>query len=260
MKFRHVLAAKTGIKEDNLPASYQIIGDVLLIKLLKIRSLEQKKKVAKAIMKMFPRIKTIGEIKGIEKEFRTPRIKKLLGNGFVTVHKEHGIKYKLDAQKIMFSKGNLYERQRLLKQIKKNEIVADMFAGIGYFSLGVARTSSKVYAIEKNPLAFGYLKENIRLNKIKNIVAINDDCRKVKLKADRVIMGYFPETQKFLPYALKFVENGVIHFHNSAKDKNEIKMQIENICNSRYGIKQIRKVKSIAPRTYHFVADISIKK
>jgi len=162
----------------------------------------------------------------------------------------------------MFSKGNLYERQRLLKQVGK-EIVVDMFAGIGYFSLGIAR-QAKVYAIEKNPVAFRYLKENIRINKINNIIPILGDCRKVKIeKADRVIMGYLSKTEKFLPAALRFIDKGIIHYHNVYKS-NELwdkpLKDIEKACKSRqYKILYKRKVKSVAPRTFHVVIDINFK-
>ncbi len=260
-----MLSRKTYIDEKNLPSSYQIIGDIILLKLLKIKSEKQKKIISSEIMQMFPRIKTVCEIKGVEGEYRKPVIKKLSGNGTVTIHKEHGISYKIDVSKTMFSKGNLFERQRLIKDVKKDEVVIDMFAGIGYFSLGISKRAKKVYAIEKNPVAFRYLKKNIELNKIKNIVAINADCRKIipNEKADRIIMGYFPGTEKFLPYAIKFIDKGIIHFHNAYRSDELWKKPLEDIakaCNKRpYKILSKRKVKGIAPRTYHAVIDIAVK-
>ena len=167
MSFKEKLAKATGLSERILPGSYQIIGDILLVKFMKIKSLQQKKKIASAVMDLLPYIKTVCEIIKVENEFRTPKIRKLAGNGTITTHKEHGILYKLDAAKIMFSKGNLFERQRLINQVKRNEVIVDMFSGIGYFSLGLAKNAKKVFAIEKNPVAFRYLKENIRLNKIR---------------------------------------------------------------------------------------------
>lgn len=263
MRFKEMLSRRTGVDEKLLPASYQIIGDVLLLKFLKINSLQQKKMIAKAIMDIFPRIKTVCEILAIKGEYRTPKIRNIAGDGLVTIHKEHGILFMLDVSKIMFSKGNLYERQRIVNDVKKNEIIIDMFAGIGYFSLGIAKKAKKVYAIEKNKVAFRYLKENIRLNKIKNIVAINADCRNISLpeKATRVIMGYFPRTEKFLPYALKFIDNGIIHFHNIYRSDelwHKPLNDIEKACKRPYKILSKRKVKSIAPRTYHITIDFSI--
>ena len=263
MSFRQKLAEATGL--SGLPSSYQLVGDVLLIKLMKIRSLKQKKKIALAIMKLMPYVKTVCEIKGVGEEFRVPRIRKLAGNGTINIHKEHGILYKLDVSKIMFSKGNLFERQRLVSKIKK-EIIIDMFAGIGYFSLGLKK-AKKIYAIEKNPVAFRYLKENIKLNKAKNIVPILGDNRKIarelKGTADRVIMGYFPSTDKFLPSALMMLKKkGVIHFHNSYSEKELWKKPINQIKKLKvsYRVLSKKKVKSVSPRAWHVVMDIAVKK
>ena len=256
MPFKQKLADETGIPTDKLPSSYQIIGDVLLIK-LPLLSAAEKKKVAESIKEFFPKIKTIGEIGGISGELRKPKVKKLLGNGFETIHKEHGLLYKLDASKIMFSKGNLFERQRIAKEVKNNEIVIDMFAGIGYFSLGLKK-AKKVYAIEKNPIAYKYLKENIKLNKIANIEAINADCRKIDLpRADRIIMGYFPHTEKYLPYARNFCRSGtIIHFHNTYR-KDELWSKPLAHIKKHFDCKIIekKKVKSFAPNVYHVVVD-----
>ncbi len=274
MPFKQKLVKETGLPENILPGSYQIIGDILLLKFMKIRSMKQKRTVAKAIMKLLPYVKTVCEIKSVKGEFRKPRIIKLAGNGTVTMHKEHGVLYRLDTKKVMFSKGNLFERQRLAHKIK-NEVVVDMFAGIGYFSLGL-KDAKKIYAIEKNPVAFRYLKENIKLNKTKNIKPILGDNRNVKLpeEADRIIMGYFEtkrrrnasgSCEKFLKHAVRMLKSkGIVHFHNIYKEKDLWKKPVNEIKKACKGcgikILQKRRVKSIAPRTWHVVLDIEIRK
>ncbi len=115
MSFKQKLSKETGIKESILPSSYQIIGDIMLIKFMKIREIQKKKKVAKAIVKMFPYVKTVCEIKGIGGELREPEIVKLVGNKTEAIHKENGILFKMDVSKIMFSKGNHNERKRLIE-------------------------------------------------------------------------------------------------------------------------------------------------
>lgn len=262
MLFKAKIAAKTGIDIRNIPASYQILGDVMLLKFGCIE--DEKKKIADAILRLYPNVKTVCEIKGVSGELRQPSIKKIAGNGIETLHKEHGIMYKLDVAKVMFSKGNHFERQRILSQVKKNENVVDMFAGIGYFSIGIAKHAKNVYAIEKNPVAFRYLEENIKLNKISNIDAMNADCSGVFLNgvADRVIMGYFPHTEKFLPFALKMLKkNGVVHFHNTyleselwTKPEGHLKVL------GNFKVLMKKKVKSVAPRCYHIVMDIGVSK
>jgi len=275
MSFKKNLSEKTEIRQELLPSSYQILGDLMLIKFLKIKSLRQKQKIASSILVLFPYIKTVCEIKGIDNEFRVPKVRKLLGKKTETIHKEHGILYKLDAAKIMFSKGNLHERQRLISKVKKDEIIADMFAGIGYFSLPLSKKCAKVYAIEKNPVAYRYLKENIKLNKIKNIEPILGDCRHILkgkeikeeknhrfvLSVDHIIMGYFSGTEKFLPYALKMLKNGgVIHFHNTYRESELWEKPISDLRKHIKKFKILNKkiVKSVGPRNYHIVIDLKV--
>lgn len=260
MSFKQKLSEKTGIAQNKLPASYQIIGDILLLKLMKIKSGAEKKRIASAIMGLLPYIKTVCELKSIKGEFRKPKITKLAGKSTVTMHKEHGILYKLDVSKIMFSKGNLFERKRIAEMVKKNEVIVDMFAGIGYFSIGLAKKSKKVHAIEKNKTAYRYLKENIRLNSIKNIEPILGDNRKIKLEniADRIIMGYMPKTEKFLPAALKIAKKKcIIHFHNAYKESDLWEKPLQDLkILGKFKILNKKIVKSIGPRRYHVVVDL----
>ncbi len=268
MGFRQKLAKKTGIKEGLLPSGYQIIGNIMLIKFMKIKSAKQKQKIARAIMKMFPYVKTVCEIKQISGELREPKIVKLLGKTTKTIHKENNILFSIDVSKIMFSKGNLSERKRLIKQVKKKEVIVDMFAGIGYFSLGIAKFTKvkRIIAIEKNKTAYKYLLENMSLNKVHNITPVLGDSRRIEIiNADRILMGYFPGTGKFLPYALKMSKKGtIIHFHNTYR-KNELWKkpinEIKNVCesqNKKFKILNKKKVKSSAPNVYHVVVDFKV--
>jgi len=277
MSLKSKLSELSGVPESKIPAGYQTIGDIILLKFLQKLSMRDKKKIGDSILSLFPYIRIVCEQKGVKGELRQPKISILSfrdkkNRSIVTIHKEHGIQYKLDVSKIMFSKGNLNERQRIIRQITPDETVVDMFAGIGYFSLGIAKNSKakKVYAIEKNRDAFKYLKENIRLNKAHKIQPISGDCRRIKqnIKADRVMMGYFPGTQKYLPTAFKFLKKrGVIHYHNLYKEKDlwfKPLTELEAAAKKAgYGISAIfgRKiVKSYAPRVYHVVIDAEFEK
>lgn len=271
MSIKDKLANASRIVRNLLPSSYQVVGNIILVKLPNVKELEQKKKIANAFMTLFPYVKTVCEIKTIEGELREPRITVLVGDGTDTIHRENNILYKLDVSKVMFSKGNLNERQRLISQVKENETIIDMFAGIGYFSLGLAKFSKagRIIAIEKNDVAFGYLKDNIKLNKIKKIKPILGDCRKSELKnkADRIIMGYLRNTIDYLPFALIMLKkSGIIHYHDVYKEEDLWKKPIEDIRNTaecfgfRYRILEKKKVKSFSPKTWHVVLDIEVKK
>ncbi|MFH1420633.1 MAG: class I SAM-dependent methyltransferase family protein [Candidatus Aenigmatarchaeota archaeon] len=266
MGFKKTIVSATGLSQDKVPSGYQVLGHVMLLKMPNISD-EEKKIVAKAIMKEYNYVKTVCEIIQVDGELRQPIVQKIAGGGTETVHKEHGLIFTLDVSKVMFSKGNLSERNRLTKLVDRKETVVDMFAGIGYFSLGVGKVAKQVFAIEKNRDAYYYLCENIELNgltgKVKPILG---DCRTTHLDgvADRVIMGYFPDTEKFLPTALGFLKKkGMIHFHNIyEKDKipNAEKSVRNIIVENGWITRRIKtkKVKSYAPRVLHVVMDISV--
>jgi len=253
-----------------LPSNYQKIGNIVILN-LKEKLWKHDKKIGKIILEKIPATKTVcRRTDFITTQHRKPSLKIIAGEkNTVTLHKEHSIIYKIDVKETMFAKGNLNERKRISKSVKKNEVVVDMFAGIGYFSLGVAKTSKpkKVYAIEINPVAYDYLKENIRLNKVKDkIVPILGDCvvetPKLGRIADRVIMGLLPSCKEYLMDAMKVIKpNGIIHYHGTAKDWKELFENVKTAADlNEFKIKLIekRKVKSYSPKIYHWVLDCKV--
>ena len=237
LKLRERLIDKLSEKELKLlPKGYQIIGKILLIK-IRPELLKHKKVIGDAIVHIFPYVHTVCLFKGIKEITRKPVVEIIAGckehkpaPSTQTLHKEHGCQFLLDISEIMWSKGNKEERKRLTKLIKPKEIIVDMFVGIGYFSIFIAKycNPKKIYAIDINPKAVEYLRKNAWLNNVEDKIEIlQGDCRKfVKLlanTADRIIMGYLFGTEKFLPYAFKIAKkNCIIHFHRIAK-ANEVK-------------------------------------
>lgn len=205
-------------KLEFLPSGFQRVGDIIILNLNQEAS-RYSKEIAGIILEKF-KVRTVcSKFDGVKDELRKPSVRKLAGDGTKTIHKENGCLYKMDVTKVMFAKGNFTERGKLAGVVKPGETVVDMFAGIGYFSIPIAKRCrpEKIYAIDINPLAVKYLKENIRLNRVKNIEPVSGDCRDVHIqeKADRVIMGYFPGTEKFLHRAFEFLKpEGWIHYHN----------------------------------------------
>lgn len=277
---RRKLVRKLSKKElDILPRSYQIIGKIILIK-LKPELVKHKKTIGDAIVHIFPYVHTVCLLKGIKRVTRKPDIEIIGGckehepaPSTQTLHKEHGCQFLLDVSEVMWSKGNKQERIRLTKLVKKSETIVDMFAGVGYFSIFIAKYCSpkKVYAIDINPKAIEYLRKNVWLNDVEDKIEIlQGDCRRfsklLENTADRVIMGYLFDTEKFLLYAFKIAKNNcVIHFHRTVKT-NEIKKLKEKIMKigrkNKYKIKILRtkKVKSYAPKIWHIVFDLKVVK
>ena len=270
MTLKSKIAKSSGLKESDVPGSYQIVGDILLAKFA-TKSADKKNKIAVAILQILPYVKTVCEIKEIKGELREPEIVILAGMNTVTVHKENDVLYKIDVTKVMFSKGNLSERKRLIPQVKDGETIIDMFAGIGYFTLQLAKFTKarEIIAIEKNPASYNLLTENITLNKLNNVVAMQGDCklaaRTMPAKADRILMGYFPGTEEFLPAALFMAKPGcTVHFHNIYPEKElwekpigQIK-EVASLMKKNAEIISKKKVKSVGPRRHHVVIDFRV--
>lgn len=240
---------------------YQKIGDIVILS-------KNDKKAAERLLSYVPNTKTVmyraGSIFG---KYREPRLKKLAGDGTVTVHKEHGCLFRIDVEKIMWSKGNHRERLRLIRKVQKGEVIVDMFAGIGYFSIPLAVHSKarRIYSVELNPVSFSYLLDNIKLNKVRKIKAMNADSAQVDIseKADRVLMGLLPSAQEFLPKALKLVKKGgLIHYHGlDGKEPDMLWGEVQRACKKKRVKCQLlkkTKVKSWNPRKNHWVLDVSV--
>ncbi|TRZ55361.1 class I SAM-dependent methyltransferase family protein [archaeon] len=256
-----------------LPRSYQIVGKILLLK-LKPGILKHKKIIGAAIIEILPYIKTACLQKQISDKERKPDVEVIAGKeSFITLHRENGCLFEIDVSKSMFSKGNKAEKVRLASLIKPGETVIDMFAGIGYWTIPVAKTTKakKIFAIDINDEAADFLEKNVLLNNVSMKVDIlKGDCRNfidlLENAADRIIMGYLFGTEKFLPAALKMAKGGcTIHFHRNV-EMEKIEILKKNIAETaeKSGCEiefiHIGKVKSYAPKIWHIVMDLKVQK
>ena len=199
---------------------------------------------------------------------RKPMIKLLYGTPGPVTHTENGIRYRMDPAKLMFSPGNVNERIRQGRMLLKDSIVIDMFAGIGYFSLPLARYSQArtIYAAEINPESYEFLCQNIRLNGLGGkINALLGDCRSVipQIKADYIIMGHF-DSPKFLWAALLRSHVGtIIDMHLLVPSERMSDHWIGLVQTARsmgyiLDFKGQRVVKSYAPHLWHVSTEMSL--
>jgi tRNA wybutosine-synthesizing protein 2 len=262
-----------------LPAGFQKIGDIIILNLNE-DLIKHEKALGKATLELNPSIRTVCRKTGIiTGKFREPQISVIAGDeNTVTTHIESGCKYRFDVQKVMFAKGNVVERSRIAKQVQEGELIVDMFAGIGYFSvpIGVLSKPNKVYSIELNPVSVGFLKENLKINHIHNIEVINGDNREEVdklvasgVRADRVLMGYLPPPKEFLPAAFKIIKKGgILHYEDIVRveqEKEDIDRVVSDVREAGKGagfdvnLILARKVKSYGPKTEHWVFDLKVK-
>jgi tRNA wybutosine-synthesizing protein 2 len=134
--------------------------------------------------------------------------------------------------------------------------------------MAVHGNPGKIYAVEINPVAHGYLSENVKINQVQDVVEpILGDCRDVAPRnvADRVLMGYIGNTDEYLDVAMEVLKSeGIIHYHESVPDKLKFKRPAERVkmAASEFDVDILnqRVIKKYSPGVYHVVVDARIIK
>lgn len=257
-----------------LPGGWQMIGDIVVIS-LHSDLYPERKQVGDAMLKLHPYCKSVYLDRGISGKLRRPKrelvvVRDGMNDPAVTVHNENGCRFRLDVTEVMFSKGNLQERMRM-SRLGKGEVVVDMFAGIGYFTIPIAFHShpDKIVAIEINPESYHYLVENIRLNGVDGIVEpVLGDCAEMTpvLSADRVIMGYVGNTCHYLEYGIKALRSGgILHYHDTVPVHlvpSRPTGQIRDEACKQGRLAEIldwHRIKKYSPGVWHVVVDARIE-
>ena len=257
------------------PSSWAVVGDVVLVRLPD--DCPRPREVGEALLDL-QGADTVLARRGIDGPHREPDVSVLAGSGDTeTVHTEHGTKYALDPAEVMFSPGNQAERARMGEVVDPDERVLDMFAGIGYFALPMARAGAEVTAVERNPTAFRYLIENAMLNGVQDrLRPFRADCRDVvewhadleidvDVTADRVVMGHY-EAHDYLDAALSVVEpGGTIHLHAVVPEAELPDRPVSRLeqagreAGRGVEVDDVRRVKSYSEGVWHVVVDAVVE-
>jgi tRNA (guanine37-N1)-methyltransferase len=218
--------------------SYDILGNIALVRFPEDFKQKEKKKFAEKILKEQKGIRTVlekvGKIKGRLRKLST---KFVLGeNTKEVLYKENGCVFRFDIDKTYFSPRLSNERKEIASLIRKDEIVLVMFAGVAPFSIVIAKNSQakRVYSNEINREANKYAELNIKLNKLKNKVElVNGDAKKLPLKLkqkfDVIVMPRPQLKDSFLKQAFSLSKKGTrIYYYDFCKE-DEIDSVVEKI-------------------------------
>lgn len=156
---------------------------------------------------------------------RTPAVTLLLGDDGWVEHVDNGIRYKFDITQCMFSFGNITEKLRVASLPCVGQVLVDLYAGIGYFTLPflVHAGAAFVHACEWNPHAVVALRNNLEINGVLDRCQIHvGDNRKLKLSnvADRVNLGLIPSSEEGWPIACQVLRKdagGILHIHQNVE-------------------------------------------
>lgn len=195
--------------------------------------------------------------------------------GWVEV-RENGIVYGWDLTRVMFSSGNVTEKARMARIGCRDEVVVDLFCGIGYYVLPflVHGGASFVHACEWNPDSVAALRFNLERNNVahKCRVYLGDNRETAPTLADvadRVNLGLLPTSVKAWPLAVQVLKpsGGWLHVHDNVavEDRDAWEQRLLEalrdlaVQHGKHWVitcDHVERVKSYAPKVFHLVADI----
>jgi tRNA (guanine37-N1)-methyltransferase len=258
--------------------SYDIIGDIAIFRLPQA-SLKNAQDIARAIMSVHKNVKTtLAQVSPVAGDFRLRHLLYVAGeNRTTTVHKESGCSFAVDVESCYFSPRLSHERMRIANVVQLGEVVVNMFAGVGCFSIIIAKhaQAAKVFSIDVNPVAVEFMEENIRRNRVYGKVApLLGDAKtiieaRLQRCADRVLM---PLPERAFAYLLSAVSalkasGGWIHVHafeHAIKTENlaeKVRQKVTETLDAsgvNFEILHVHVVRSTGPNWLQLVADVHV--
>lgn len=272
---REALKGQLSGEELKLFRAFDLVGDIAVVKLPE-KLLPKKHLIGRALMEVHRHVRTVlNQTSPVRGEFRTRELEVIAGEPRTeTVYHEGGCSFKVDLAKVYFSPRLATERLRVAKLVKPGEVVTNLFAGVGSYSIIIARHTgaARVYSIDKSPAAFEYMRDNIRINKVGDrVIPILGDAREVIKKrltgqADRVLMPLPELARDFFGVAMEALKpsGGVIHLYDFGQEPDIFGPSLEfaRSAAAKKGFKVDllgkREVRSYAIRCYHVVLDLAL--
>lgn len=262
---------------DKIFSAFDVIGDIVIIKIPN-GLMSKKEIIGEAILGNVKPAKSVFiQTSAIKGEYRVRKLEFLAGEDRTeTEYKEHGCRFRVDVVKAYFSPRLSTERLRVANLVRDNEVITNMFGGVGTYSVVMAKKNKtcKVYNIDSNPVADELCRINVKLNRVENnVVSILGDAREVidkqiDGKSNRVLMPLPEKAKEFVSPAIKALKEGkgIIHYfahiragnrklglHEGEKDTEDA------FKNYRYRILHTRIIREVGPRFYQIVSDVYIR-
>jgi tRNA (guanine37-N1)-methyltransferase len=268
---REALAKAVVGGPERLSTGVDVVGDIAIVRLDEFSSGE-KRRVARALLEAMKNVKVVMEQQGaIEGEYRLRKLVHLAGERrTLTTHKENGCAFRVDVARCYFSPRLSTERLRVAEEVKPGERVLNMFAGVGPFSILIAkRAEARVTSCELNGYAAELHEENNRLNKVEGLVTViradaEDLPSILKTKFARIIMPLPSDANRYLPTALKLGKKGAtIHYYRHLLGENEEEAAASlreelSVLLPRGTMYAVRRVRDVGPRWVEMSAEIRV--
>ena len=277
-RLKERLAAHGAAEQNQIYSAFDIVGAVAIIK-TPHNSLKAAQTAAKQIMATHRSVKTVlAQTSGVGGGFRTRKLMLVAGeNKTAAKYTEAGCVFNVDLERCYFSPRLMFERKRIAHLVGDGETVVNMFAGVGCFSVVIAKTvaSAKVYSIDVNPAAYECMLQNVKTNRVfGKVFPLLGDAKEIiqtQLQgvADRVLMPLPELALQYLPAAVSALKNagGWIHyygFEHAVGDEDPVEKSKLKVAEKLVGMGVCfvfgfgRVVRSTGPNWYQTAVDVHV--
>ena len=262
-------------ESDELISAFDQIGERIIVT-IPDSLLSKKEVIGNALLDQVKIVRSVFyQASAVEGNFRTRDLEILAGeDNTETEYKEFGCRFRVDVKNAFFSPRLSTERERIANLIQNGEVMTNMFAGIGMFSIMAAKKKKcTVYSLDINPVASKLCDTNIGLNKLAGeVISINGDASEIinsqlMNKSDRTLMLLPERSDEFLESAINTTKDGgIIHYysHIHADKKTDAgKLSEEHyldVTPVKSEILDSKIVRPVGPRYYQTVVDVKISK
>lgn len=263
---------------EKVYSSFDMIGDIAIIK-IPDSLLTKKNVIGEVILESIKNLKTVLlQSSSVSGEYRLRGLEVIAGNEkYVTYYREYGCKFLVNVATSYFSPRLSTERLRISNLVSPGEIVVNMFAGVGTFSVLMAKKHQiKVYNIDSNLDAYILSIVNSRINRLKErVFSIHGDSQQVlrstsfKDRIDRVLLPLPERAHEFVDISIDCLRptGGYLHFFSHIKSDTKSGVVPTSEAHIRklfskynFEIEHTQIVRDVAPRLYQTVTDLFISK
>jgi tRNA (guanine37-N1)-methyltransferase len=261
--------------------SFDVLGNIVIVKFPKDMKVREKKKFAEKLLKKNKSVRTVLEkSEKFSGRLRTMKTSYVLGEKTKdALYRENSCEFRLNVDSCYFSPRLSTERKEIAEMIgksRKKERVLVMFSGVGVYPIVISKLSKKVseiIGVELGRDCNRYGKENLKRNKIENVVLVSGDVRKkigkekkVSGKFDRIIMARPNLRDSFLDKAFEVSGKGtIIHYYGFCHELEckagifqELIEKEAKKAKKKVKILSIKQAGEIAPYKYRYRVDFKV--
>ncbi|KAF9567773.1 hypothetical protein CPC08DRAFT_626229 [Agrocybe pediades] len=159
---------------EGAPVGFAMTGHIAHVN-LNAEYLPYKHIIGQLILDKNKRVKTVvNKLDSIDTKFRFFKMELIAGEpNYVVEHHEADCRFTFDFTEVYWNSRLHTEHERLVQMFKPEEVVADVFAGVGPFAVPAAKKGCAVLGNDLNPNSAKYLAKNVKDNRVTDLVRVS---------------------------------------------------------------------------------------